>query len=211
MNLIECLVDKSNFSIRLREELLQLVESYVQEVWSGVSSSKHNYENPETQKEYGYTSKRVEMSPDDYIKKCARQLRRKGFPQKTRTLEKEIVQGREDDKNDEGNNAIDSYAKQIKDKDVKVNEPYLFYHHKGDITRDVQDGLHRAIAAKKAGEGKIPVHIFHPNQKKNKVQQREGAEYKALRKKDIGEQRSENKRIADKGGKRFYQVPYRMP
>lgn len=187
-------------------DIMNLVEEYMKEEWSGTSKSKWNYEDPEKQEEYGYTSKRVEMSPDEYIKKCARQYKRRGYPQKTRTLEKSLVTGREEHTRDDGTSVIDNYAKEIKDPNTKVDEPFLFYHHRGNIAKDQQDGLHRAIAAKKAGLDKIPVHIFHPNQKKTKAEQREALEDKKEIKKRIGEVRADNKKLADKGSKYIYSV-----
>ena len=200
MDIFESL-ENLNISEECFNDILALVEEYVNEIWSGTSKSKWNYEDPERQESHGYTSKRVEMSPTDYIKKCARQFKRRGAPLKTKSLEKDIEDSRKDHMYDKDTTMINHYAQQIKDKKAQVDEPFLFYHHSGDIASDQQDGLHRALAAKKLGIEKMPVHIFHPNQKKTKKEQREYAQYKQRRKKKIGEVRADNKKAIDRGSR----------
>ena len=180
------------------EDIIYEFVKIVCEAWSGQVVSKQGYESPSKQEKYGYSDKRVEMSPDDYIKKCARIARRKGYHEKTKNTEKTMVNSRKEHTTDNGENTIEKYKKRLQDPKDKVNEPWIMYNPYGNTNNDAQDGLHRAIAAKELGMKKIPVHIYHNNSKRDTSSRREYKNYKYRNKKEAGDTRSYRREIENR-------------
>lgn len=93
-----------------------------------------------------------EMSPDQYIKRCAQMF--KGQKKCKKNWVDKVESNRS--KNRE---KIEGLKKKIQSDTEQIDRPYIDYQ----IGR--QEGLHRAVAAKELGLKKIPVRVFHSTEK----------------------------------------------
>ena len=161
-------------------EIFSILEAWNQK--TGV----YTYDTPKDLAYRKLGSKRVEMSPDEYIKKATNTFRRNGSSSNA----KQIEQGRAVDRDD-----IEDLKNKIKDPKAEMDEPYLRYYQQKGNAYDDQEGLHRAIAAKELGHEKIPVHIIYPNTKRSPQEKRQLKQDKIEGRKEAGRRRAEERRF----------------
>lgn len=162
----------------LLNEIFSILEAWNQK--TGI----YMYDDSEDMKRRKLGSKRVEMSPDEYIKKATNTFRRSGSSSNA----KQIEQGRAQD-----TEHIEELKKKIQNPNTEIDEPYLHYQQQRGNAYDYQEGLHRAVAAKQLGVEKIPVHIIHPNVKRTPQEKRQLKQAKVEGRKEFAARRAENR------------------
>ena len=130
-----------DYSLLKANERLSQLDSYQPNEF--VPASREKYQGFSTTKgqmndNVGYDAQLVEMSPLEYIKRCAYDI----FGEDLGTLESTIATRKQ--------GKIDDYAQQMLE-GAEFDTPYIDYKTHG------QEGLHRALAAYKAGIDVIPV------------------------------------------------------